>query len=120
MIELDVRERQVSLFSVICVPPIRVQQRPNSCSKGPWTVFAPDNEAWQALPKEIFDHIVSDPVLLRQILTYHVVQANATRMQLINDEKLPSLYENRPIHINFYTDGWASVSSLLNRFSVPM
>jgi uncharacterized surface protein with fasciclin (FAS1) repeats len=75
-------------------------------------VFAPDNEAWQALPKEIFDHIVSDPVLLRQILTYHVVQANATRVHLVNGEKLPSLYENRPIHINFYTDGWASVSSL--------
>ncbi len=77
--------------------------------QGPWTVFAPDNEAWQALPKEIFDHIVSDPVLLKQILSYHVVQANATRPHLSNDLKLPSLYENRPIHINFYTDGWASV-----------
>ncbi|XP_032779429.1 transforming growth factor-beta-induced protein ig-h3 [Daphnia magna] len=76
--------------------------------QGPWTVFAPDNEAWQALPKEIFDHIIDDPVLLRQILSYHIVQANATRRHLINDEKLPSLYENRPIHINFYTDGWAS------------
>lgn len=76
--------------------------------QGPWTVFAPDNEAWQALPKEIFDHIVSDPVLLKQILSYHVVQANATRPHLSNDLKLPSLYENRPIHINFYTDGWAS------------
>lgn len=109
MIELDVRQRQVSLLFRLCVPPIRVHND-HIFVQGPWTVFAPDNEAWQALPKEIFDHIIDDPVLLRQILSYHIVQANATRRHLINDEKLPSLYENRPIHINFYTDGWASVS----------
>lgn len=80
---------------------------------GPWTVFAPDNDAWQSLPKEIFDHIVNDPILLKHMLSYHIVQANATRQQLINDQKLPTLYENRPIHINFYTDGWASVSAVI-------
>ena len=80
---------------------------------GPWTVFAPDNQAWQSLPKEIFDHIVNDPVLLKQILSYQVVQANATRQNLFNDQKLSTLYENRPIHVNFYTDGWASVSAVI-------
>lgn len=83
-------------------------------------MFAPDNEAWQALPKEIFDHIVSDAVLLRQILNYHVVQANVTRVHLINDEKLSSLYESRPIHINFYTDGWASVSIVSLTLLIPI
>ncbi len=77
---------------------------------GPWTIFAPDNDAFQSLPSETFDHIMKDPVLLKQILMYHIAPLNATRQSFTNNERLLSLYENHPIHINLYSDGWASVS----------
>ena len=80
---------------------------------GPWTIFAPDNQAWQSLPKDAFDHIMHDSVLLDQILSYHIVPGNVTRRDMINDMKLASIHENNPVHINFYSDGWASVSSLI-------
>ena len=77
---------------------------------GPWTVFAPDNDAWQFLPKETFDFIMKDRVLLTEILSYHIVPMDMTRRQFVNDMMLPSLHANLPVHINLYTDGLASVS----------
>lgn len=53
---------------------------------------------------------MNDQALLRQILSYHIVQANATRRRLVNNQRLSSMHQGHPVHINFYTDGWASVS----------
>lgn len=41
--------------------------------EGPFTVFAPTNEAFAAIPAETLDAILADQELLTQILTYHVV-----------------------------------------------
>lgn len=41
--------------------------------EGPFTVFAPTNEAFAAIPSETLDAILADKELLTQILTYHVV-----------------------------------------------
>jgi len=41
--------------------------------KGPFTVFAPTNEAFAKIPKEKLDAILADKKLLITILTYHVV-----------------------------------------------
>jgi uncharacterized surface protein with fasciclin (FAS1) repeats len=40
---------------------------------GPFTVFAPTNEAFAKLPKATVDKVTSDPALLKKVLTYHVV-----------------------------------------------
>lgn len=77
-------------------------------SRGPWTVFAPDNKAWQSLPKDTFDYIMKDPVLLEEILSYHVVPTSLTSGQFNNNARLRSLHRDLPVFINFYTDGWAS------------
>lgn len=77
-------------------------------------MFAPDNNAWQALPEDSFNHIVKDPILLEQILSYHIVRGNNTRKHLRNDyQRLDSLSQDAPIHVNLYSDGWASVSFIL-------
>jgi uncharacterized surface protein with fasciclin (FAS1) repeats len=40
---------------------------------GPFTVFAPTNEAFAKLPKATVTKVTSDNALLRKVLTYHVV-----------------------------------------------
>lgn len=40
---------------------------------GPFTVFAPTNDAFAALPEEVVEVIVANPDILTAILTYHVV-----------------------------------------------
>ncbi len=43
---------------------------------GPFTVFAPTNAAFAALPPETLDKILADKELLTKILTYHVVSGS--------------------------------------------
>lgn len=40
---------------------------------GPYTVFAPTNEAFQALPKATLDALAKDKAQLAAVLSYHVV-----------------------------------------------
>ncbi len=42
-------------------------------SKGPFTVFAPTNDAFAKLPAGTVEGLLKDPAKLRSILTYHVV-----------------------------------------------
>lgn len=43
--------------------------------EGPFTVFAPTNEAFAALPQPVIDYLGSNTELLTRVLTYHVVPA---------------------------------------------
>ena len=40
---------------------------------GPFTVFAPTNEAFAKIPAKTIESITADPVKLKAILTYHVL-----------------------------------------------
>ncbi len=40
---------------------------------GPITVFAPTNDAFKAVPADKLDKLSKDPVLLKSVLTYHVI-----------------------------------------------
>jgi len=40
---------------------------------GPFTVFAPTNEAFAKIPKATLAAVGNDPALLKKVLTYHVV-----------------------------------------------
>lgn len=42
---------------------------------GPFTVFAPSNEAFAKVPAKTLSDIGADPVRLRAVLTYHVIPA---------------------------------------------
>ena len=42
-------------------------------SDGPFTVFAPTNAAFQAIPEETLNTILGNPALLTSLLQYHVV-----------------------------------------------
>lgn len=39
---------------------------------GPFTLFAPDDDAWAKLPKETVDKIMNDPAIVRNVVYYHI------------------------------------------------
>lgn len=45
---------------------------------GPYTVFAPTNDAFKSLPAKTMDELSRDPSRLREVLTFHVVPAKLT------------------------------------------
>jgi len=46
--------------------------------EGPYTVFAPTNEAFAALPPAVVEYLGANPELLTAVLTYHVVPGQVT------------------------------------------
>jgi len=51
-------------------------------SPGPFTVFAPTDEAFAKVPKETLDALAKDKSKLRQVLTYHVLTSRWSTDQL--------------------------------------
>ena len=51
---------------------------------GPFTVFAPTDEAFAALPAGTLDGLLKDPEALKKILLYHVVQGKVTADQVVD------------------------------------
>jgi uncharacterized surface protein with fasciclin (FAS1) repeats len=45
---------------------------------GPYTVFAPTNAAFQAVPAKTMDDLATDPARLKAVLNYHVLPAKVT------------------------------------------
>jgi uncharacterized surface protein with fasciclin (FAS1) repeats len=53
--------------------------------EGPFTVFAPTDEAFAALPEGTVEALLADPEALAAILTYHVVAGKVMSTDLSND-----------------------------------
>jgi uncharacterized surface protein with fasciclin (FAS1) repeats len=53
-------------------------------SEGPFTVFAPTDEAFAALPEGTIEALLADPDALRAILLYHVVAGRVTASEVVN------------------------------------
>jgi transforming growth factor-beta-induced protein len=50
---------------------------------GPFTVFAPTDEAFAALPEGTLEGLLADPEALKKILLYHVVSGEVTADQVV-------------------------------------
>lgn len=55
---------------------------------GPFTVFAPVDGAFDALPAATLDAVLADPTLLATVLTYHVVAGKLNTDQLVEGKLL--------------------------------
>lgn len=64
-------------------------------SKAQWTVFAPTNDAFAALPPGTLDRLLADTELLTRVLTYHVVEGTITSDQF-SDRTAPSMEMTAP------------------------
>jgi len=52
--------------------------------EGPYTVFAPTDDAFAALPEGTLDSLLADPEALKQILLYHVVSGSVMAADVVN------------------------------------
>jgi transforming growth factor-beta-induced protein len=66
--------------------------------KGPFTVFAPTDAAFAALPAGTLDGLLKDPEALKKILLYHVVAGEVTADQVVGLTSATSV-EGAPIAI---------------------
>jgi uncharacterized surface protein with fasciclin (FAS1) repeats len=60
-----------------------------------WTVFAPTNAAFEALPEGTLEMLLADTELLTRILTYHVVEGTVTS-DMLSDMMAPSMEMTAP------------------------
>lgn len=60
--------------------------------EGPWTVFAPTDEAFDAVPPELLDEVMGDPEVLEAVLLNHVVEGEFNRMEVMGAGELESLF----------------------------
>lgn len=67
-------------------------------SEGPFTVFAPTDDAFAKLPPGTVQTLVQNPPQLARILTYHVAAGKHTKADLIQRGKIDSV-EGAPIPI---------------------
>jgi uncharacterized surface protein with fasciclin (FAS1) repeats len=49
---------------------------------GPYTVFAPTNEAFRAVPAKTMEDLAKDPARLKEVLGYHVLPAKVMAEQV--------------------------------------
>lgn len=53
---------------------------------GPFTVFAPTNEAFKAVPAKTMDELGKNPEQLKSVLTYHVLPAKVMAAEVKNSK----------------------------------
>lgn len=53
-------------------------------AQGPYTVFAPSNEAFKAVPAKTMDDLAKDKEQLKAVLAYHVVPGKMTSAEVKN------------------------------------
>ncbi len=51
---------------------------------GPFTVFAPSNDAFKTLPAKTMDDLTKDPAKLKGVLSFHVVAGKLTAAEVRN------------------------------------
>lgn len=66
--------------------------------KGPFTVFAPTDEAFAKLPKGTLEALLADKKKLTAILTYHVVPGSVKAAQVVNLKKADTV-QGQPVRI---------------------
>jgi len=76
-------------------------------SPGPFTVFAPVDEAFAALPAGTLESVLADKDMLTKILTYHVVAGRylasdvvgSASLKTVEGESLPVSVDSGGVHI---------------------
>jgi transforming growth factor-beta-induced protein len=87
---------------------------------GPFTVFAPTNSAFEALPEGALETLLANPTVLADLLKYHVVSGNIMSTDLSNGP-VPTLLDGETIEVSVNgsvtLNGSATVTSADNEAS---
>lgn len=77
---------------------------------GEYTIFAPTDEAFDAIPEEILAAIRSDPAALKAVLTYHVVDHKVSTADIEGGAEIKTV-EGMPLDLGSATLGTVVESS---------
>jgi len=77
-------------------------------SEGPFTVFAPTDEAFAAVPDDVLAALAANPDALRSVLLYHVLEGRVIAA-LISDGKTATTAEGSDVTFSF-VDGVKSIN----------
>ena len=69
---------------------------------GPFTIFAPTNEAFEKLPQSVVDQLMADPEALKIVLLYHVIPAEIKSSDIELDDVLVASAEGTKLRVNTY------------------
>ncbi len=73
---------------------------------GPYTVFAPTDAAFEAIPAVILDSILADPNgLLRNIILYHALDGETESFDLVNGQELQTLLPGKDLKVRIDSQG---------------
>nr|XP_022309813.1 transforming growth factor-beta-induced protein ig-h3-like [Crassostrea virginica] len=72
---------------------------------GPFTVFAPTNEAFAKLPPRVVDFLKKNKEALQEVLKFHVLSGKTYSSQLKNELVVPTLDPKLNVRINIYQNG---------------
>ncbi|HRW48758.1 MAG TPA: fasciclin domain-containing protein, partial [Caldilinea sp.] len=74
---------------------------------GPFTIFAPSEEAFAALPEGALADLLADPAALAELLKYHVISGDIKADQIVNGMNASTL-EGKPV--TFSINGGVTVN----------
>jgi len=72
---------------------------------GPFTVFAPTNEAFAKLPAKFLEYLLNNTDLLTQVLLFHVVSGKALSTNLYDNEVLSTLNSRNNLTVGIDNSG---------------
>ena len=82
--------------------------------EGPFTVFAPSDEAFAQLPEGTVDSLLAEPDKLASVLTYHVVPGRVTAADVVGLATAPTVQgEELPVSVDgsVHVDGARVISA---------
>merc|ERR1740130_1796313 len=92
-------------FSTLVAAVTAAGLAPTLSGAGPFTVFAPTNDAFAALGQSTIDSLLADPTgQLATILTYHVAAGHVLSTQLYDGEQIRTV-EGASITVTIDGDG---------------
>lgn len=67
---------------------------------GPFTVFAPTDAAFAAVPKKTLDALMANPDKLKQVLLYHVATGQMNASQVMRAKDLETMATGKKLKVN--------------------
>jgi uncharacterized surface protein with fasciclin (FAS1) repeats len=68
-------------------------------AKGPFTVFAPTDRAFAAVPKKTLKALQKDKAKLRSVLLYHVAAGRLTAAKVVKRDSIKTLSDGRRVRV---------------------
>lgn len=84
---------------------------------GPFTAFAPTNEAFATLPQQVIDGLLANPQILSEVLRYHIARGQYLAADLLIVQ--PTTVNERLLTITPQGDSLAVNDALVTRADIP-